>query len=157
MELLVILGISVVVLLVTCLVGGSIENAHIQSLEAREASVRDVLLTTLEVPAAVASDRPPMLVCGEAVISSDYFKTWLFGLRNVFGGESKTFTRLFDRARREAVLRMVAEARAAGCDAVCNVRFSSADLGGNAATNGAKNNKTLKMAACTVTGTAYRR
>lgn len=123
MELLVILGISVVVLLVTCLVGGSIENAHIQSLEAREASVRDVLLTTLEAPAAVASDRPPMLVCGEAVISSDYFKTWLFGLRNVFGGESKTFTRLFDRARREAVLRMVAEARAAGCDAVCNVRF----------------------------------
>ena len=44
-----------------------------------------------------------MLVTGEAVIASDAFKTWVFGLKNIIGGESKTFARLFGRARREAL------------------------------------------------------
>lgn len=95
-----------------------------------------------------------MLVTGEAVMASDVFKSWVFGFKNIVGGESKTFTRLFDRARREALLRMKERARELGCDAVCNVRFDSADIGGNA-TSGAKKNS--NMAVALVSGTAWRR
>ncbi|MGN0844226.1 MAG: YbjQ family protein [Kiritimatiellia bacterium] len=158
MELIIGLGIPLGLLLVMCLLGGSIERAHFRSLEAREAAMLDIVVTTTEKPSADASaEMPPRLVCGTAVISSDYFKTWLFGLRNVFGGESKTYTRLFERARREALLRMKEEARAAGCNAICNIRFESSDIGGNASTNNGKKNKPMNMASCMVTGTAYRR
>ena len=158
MELIVVLCISAVLLLVTFCIGSSIEQAHLRSLVEREAHMKDMLLTTLEEPVTVGSaECPPKLVTGEAVISSDYFKTWLFGFQNIFGGESQTFTRLFDRARREALLRMVDEARAAGYDAICNIRFESSDIGGNAVSTGNEKKQPLKLAACAVSGTAYRR
>jgi hypothetical protein len=59
-----------------------------------------------------------------------------------------------DRARREATLRMIDQARLAGYNAICNVRYESADIAGNAATNDGRT-KPLKMASCTVSGTAY--
>lgn len=153
------LGVPVVLLIVQYFIGSAIENAHIRSLEAREAANSDFLITNLKTPPvqdAVGGrgDRQPALVAGEAVISSDFFKNWLFGLRNFFGGESKTFARIFDRARREATLRMIDEARRAGYKAICNVRYGSADIAGNAATNTSAK-KTLKIASCIVTGTAY--
>ena len=50
---------------------------------------------------------------------------------------------------------MKERARELGCDAVCNVRFDSADIGGNA-TSGAKK-KNSNMAVALVSGTAWRR
>lgn len=148
------LGLPIVFLAVQYFIGSAIENAHLRSLESRESANADILLTNLEVPPSAANGRQPALVAGEAVISSDFFKNWLFGFVNFFGGESRTFTRLFDRARREATQRMVEEARRAGYHAICNIRYDSVDVAGNAATNGAKK-KTLKIASCLVTGTAY--
>ena len=135
-------------------IGRTVERRHLASLAAREALLREMLVTTLDrFPGGVEGESA--LVTGEAVIASDYFKTTLFSLRNIFGGESVSFARLFDRARREAVLRMAASAREHGYDAVCNVRFSTSDIGGNA--GGGNKKKVLPMAVCLVSGTAYRR
>ena len=132
------------------------ERKHLRSLAAREAEIGDFAITSLKTPVGcVASpDTPPTIVCGEAVVASDGFKSWVFGLKNVVGGVSEAFTRLFARARREALLRMVAEAKAGGYNAICNVRFESVDIGGNA-TQPAKKN--MNMAVCQVFGTAYMR
>ena len=46
------------------------------------------------------------LVTGSVVISVDYFKRILAGLRNSFGGPIASYETLVDRARREAILRM---------------------------------------------------
>ncbi len=46
------------------------------------------------------------LVHGHVVISIDYFKQILAGLRNFFGGTIQSYETLLDRARREAILRM---------------------------------------------------
>ena len=46
------------------------------------------------------------LVTGSVVISVDYFKRILAGLRNIFGGQVSAYETLVDRARREAILRM---------------------------------------------------
>ena len=149
------IGLPIIFLAAQMLIGGMIERRHLRQLSARERMLGGFLVTSLKSPPAgsVSVSSPPVLVTGEAVVSSDYFKNWLFGFVAFFGGESKTFARLFDRARREATLRMIDHARLAGYNAICNVRYESADIGGNAATRGSK--KTLKMAACTVSGTAY--
>ena len=131
------------------------EKKHLRSLAEREAALRGVLVTSLRgFPGADPACPPPELVCGETAVASDGFKSWLFGLRNLFGGESRSFTSLFDRARREAVARMAEAARARGFDAVCNVRFATVDVGGNASGAG---KKAMPMAVCTVSGTAYLR
>ena len=149
-------GLPAAVLFVGWLAGHLSETKHERSLAAREEALKDVETTDMRNPPGFAgAEGPCSLVSGEAVVASDTFKTWVFGLKNIVGGESKTFTRLFDRARREALLRMKERARELGCDAVCNVRFDSADIGGNA-TSGAKKNNS-NMAVALVSGTAWRR
>ena len=148
-------GLPAAVLFAGWLAGHLSETKHERSLAAREEALKDIETTDLRNPPGFAgAEGPCSLVSGEAVVASDTFKTWVFGLKNIVGGESKTFTRLFDRARREALLRMKERARELGCDAVCNVRFDSADIGGNA-TSGAKKNS--NMAVALVSGTAWRR
>ena len=146
--------LPVAFLLLRWMIGRSQERRHLQSLAAREAAFKDFFVTSFRsLPGAAADGPPPELVCGEAAIASDGFKSWVFGLRNLIGGESRSFSLLFERARREAVARMVADARERGFNAVCNVRFSTVDIGGNAA--GASRKRALRMAVCTVSGTAY--
>ena len=148
-------GLPAAVLFVGWLAGHLSETKHERSLAAREEALKDIETTDMRNPPGFAgAEGPCSLVSGEAVVASDTFKTWVFGLKNIVGGESKTFTRLFDRARREALLRMKERARELGCNAVCNVRFDSADIGGNAA--GAKK-KGSNMAVALVSGTAWRR
>lgn len=149
-------GLPAVVLFVGWLVGHLSETKHERSLAAREEALKDIETTDLRNPPGFAgAEGPCSLVSGEAVVASDTFKTWVFGLKNIVGGESETFTRLFDRARREALLRMKERARELGCDAVCNVRFDSADIGGNATSDAKKKNS--NMAVALVSGTAWRR
>ncbi len=132
------------------------ERRHEKSLREREDALKDVETTDLRNPPGFSGAKGPCaLVTGEAVIASDAFKTWVFGLKNVVGGESKTFTRLFSRARREAILRMKERAREMGCNAICNVRFDSADIGGNATDGGRRPG--ANMSAAAVSGTAWRR
>ncbi len=70
------------------------------------------------------------LVTGNAVISLDYFKRFLAGLRNIFGGEVISYQSLIDRARREAILRMKREAGKA--DMIINLRIETSSIGQNA-------------------------
>lgn len=84
---------------------------------------------------AVASRWPPtdrayaqVLVSGSTVIASDYFKSFLAGLANIFGGRVAPFESLLDRARREAMLRMKVQARAAGAAYVFNVKYQTASV-----------------------------
>ncbi|ELZ71815.1 hypothetical protein C5B91_05385 [Haloferax sp. Atlit-10N] len=50
------------------------------------------------------------------------------GLRNIVGGELKSYTGLMAEARDEATDRMVAEAEAMGADAVVGVRYVTAEV-----------------------------
>ena len=65
------------------------------------------------------------LVNGSVVVSVDYFKRFLAGLRQLIGGRVKSYESILDRARREAVLRLKADAIARGYNAVVNVRLET--------------------------------
>ena len=65
---------------------------------------------------------------GSVVISSNYFTRMLAGFRNFFGGNIRSYETLLDRARREAILRMKADADALGADIVFNMKFETVSL-----------------------------
>jgi uncharacterized protein YbjQ (UPF0145 family) len=84
------------------------------------------------------------------VIATDYMKSFLARVRNIFGGEVRSYTKLMIRARREAVVRLKHQAVELGYNALCNVRLETADIGGTASGRG------VSMAAVLAWGTAYR-
>lgn len=130
------------------------EAQHWSSLTKRLETMQDVTVTNLKTfPGATAGPRPPIMVTGEAVIASDYLKTFLSGLRRLFGGELKSFQTLMVRARQEALLRMMEKAKSGGYNAICNVRFTSSDIGGNTGYGG----KGANMVVVVGTATAYYR
>ncbi len=83
------------------------EKKHYQSILQREKELIHLPTTTSKKPIGTL---PPVkeskLVSGSVVISVDYFKRMLAGLRNIFGGQVSSYETLVDRARREAILRM---------------------------------------------------
>ena len=90
-------GLPAVVLFFGWLVGHLSETKHERSLALREETLKDIETTDMRNPPGFAgAEGPCALVSGEAVVASDTFKSWVFGFKNIVGGESKTFTRLFD-------------------------------------------------------------
>ena len=65
---------------------------------------------------------------GNVVISVDYFKRFVAGLRNLVGGRITTYETLLDRARREAILRMKEQAHGLGGYIVFNVKLETASI-----------------------------
>ena len=153
MELLLAIGISIFLLGLGWVVGRAHENAHLRQLDARENAIRPhITVVTLKTPIGIAPNGPvPTLLTGEVVIGSDYFKTWLSNLRNIFGGEMRQFTRLYMRARREALLRVMEQAHQQGYHAICNVRYDSCDINNVVDVQ----SKPKPMVACAVSATAY--
>lgn len=108
--------------------GKTIEHFHYQDLAKRERRLRRLpTLTTSRMPADWRVE-DAMLLTGTVVVSLDYWKRFAAGIRQIFGGNVRSFETLFERARREALLRLKEAAAAKGCDAVIGVRLESAEL-----------------------------
>ncbi len=104
------------------------ERRHFLSLEARELGYRDFVVTNLRVVPSPETVQESWLVLGEAVIASDYFKSFAARLRSLVGGEIRAYNTLMTRARREALLRMLDQARQAGSREVYNVRYETSNI-----------------------------
>lgn len=122
------IALFIVLLAVGYWFGNRSEKKHYRSIEQREQQ-----LVAMPV---VASRYPPenglyhqRLVTGSVVVASDYFKTFLAGLVNIFGGSVISYESLLDRGRREALLRMKSEAKAAGATMVFNIKYETASVG----------------------------
>jgi len=128
MALLINLAIFVGLLVLGFAVGGYRERAHLASLDRREAEMADIVVVNLaSVPAGFYATAGTM-VAGNVVVGSDYFKGFLAKFRAFFGGEVRSYAILVERARREARLRMLSEARSHGHNLVINVRFEWSDV-----------------------------
>ncbi len=105
------------------------EKRHLKDLEERERQYAGiVVLDTRTIPAGVQAVNG-VLVTGSVVQASDYLKSWLLGWRALVGGEVVSLGRVLTRARREALLRMKAEANRFGATVVMNVRFETSRVG----------------------------
>jgi uncharacterized protein YbjQ (UPF0145 family) len=110
------------------LIGSWREWRHIASLDQRERQYGAMVIrNTKKVPDAHTVVHSS-LVMGEAVIATDYFKTFAASLRYIIGGEIKTYESLMRRARREATLRMLEQASETGATEVWNVRYETSNI-----------------------------
>ncbi|MEM6818749.1 MAG: heavy metal-binding domain-containing protein [Pseudomonadota bacterium] len=121
-------GIPLAVLMVAYIVGTLLERRHFASIRAREASIRGFPVMTFDRMPDEWQVGKSELIAGSVVVSLDYFKRIIAGIRAIFGGRIKTYEPLLDRARREAMLRLVEHAKAAGFDAVINVRLETSRI-----------------------------
>ena len=103
------------------------ERKHFESIRLREIQYKNILVfNERHLPPGQWQQGP--LVGGNVVISVDYFKRLVAGLRALFGGRLATYESLLERARREAILRMKADARSRGADMIINVRLETASI-----------------------------
>lgn len=103
------------------------EKRHFRSIIRREQEMRDILCFTERA----FPDPGPVdaaLVSGSVVVSVDFFKRFVANLRNFIGDRVSAYESLLERARREALLRMKAEARARGATSVWNIRLETASI-----------------------------
>jgi uncharacterized protein YbjQ (UPF0145 family) len=121
-------GIPLLLLVIGYFAGTMAEQSHYKSIRVRELRMRRMPTTNLKKPPPHWRVEKVALVAGSTVISVDYFKRFLAGLRGFFGGRVRSYESLLDRARRESVLRMKEEAAKLGFDAVINVRLESSNI-----------------------------
>ena len=136
LEIVLNFGIPVALIVVAYFTGSLIERRHFRRIIKKENELRDILAFAIRrVPKDLALSEPK-LVCGSAVISVDYFKKFAAGLRGVIGGRIGTYESLYERARREAIVRMKDDARRHGGNIVLNVKLETVRInsgGGRAA------------------------
>ena len=120
--------IFVFLLILGYVAGSAAESRHYRSIEAREKQFSHLPAVTIaEISVDENKVQNAELVHGCVVVSIDYFKRFLAGLRNIVGGPVTSYETLMDRARREATLRM--KAMATGATIIVNVRLETATIG----------------------------
>lgn len=117
-----------ILILVTYFTGSWIEKRHFKSIRDREAKAHGFPVVSFDTMPDDWNVNSSYLVSGSIVISLDYFKRVIAGLKGLVGGRIKTYEPLLERARREAILRMTEEAQQQGYDAVFNVRLETSRL-----------------------------
>ena len=128
-------GLPLIVLMVAYFIGSSIEKNHFANIREREDDLHGFPVVSFDTMPDDWSVSSSDMVTGSIVVSLDYFKRVIAGLRGLIGGRIKTYEPLLERARREALLRMTESARAQGYDAIFNVRLETSRLA-NAARDG---------------------
>jgi len=103
------------------------EGRHYRSIHAREEMLVHLPATSCKKPMGHSIPiSHAELVHGHVVISVDYFKQILAGLRNIFSGTIQSYETLLDRARREAILRMKEQCPTA--DQILNIRIETSSI-----------------------------
>lgn len=110
------------------LVGGYIDRRHLARLTRRELATSYIRVCNLKHIHAPESVCDAVMVMGQVVIGTDYFKTFVSRLRNLVGGEMRAAQKLLVCARREALLRLVEQAQDIGATEVWNVRFAFSNI-----------------------------
>ena len=92
-----------------------------------------MILTNIESVPGMKIKAQFGLVSGSTVRAKNAIKDIGAGLKNMVGGELKSYTELVTEARKEAVDRMQEQAQKMGANAVINVRFATSSVTAGAA------------------------
>ena len=68
------------------------------------------------------------LVSGNTIRAKHLGKDILASLKNLVGGELKSYTKLLQESREQAMERMIEQARQLGANAIVNIRFSTSSV-----------------------------
>lgn len=104
------------------------ERRHYASIRKREEELAPLMVFSARFPPEPERRRDSRLVSGHVVISVDYFKAFVAGLRSLVGGRVTSYEGLLDRARREAILRMKQDARGLAPCKIFNVKIETSSV-----------------------------
>ena len=104
------------------------ESRHYRSIIKREKHLNSIPAIASKIPPFRRQDLNSQLVAGNVVISVDFFKRFIAGLRNIFGGRITSYETLLDRARREAILRMKEEAKKLNAELIFNIKLETSSI-----------------------------
>jgi uncharacterized protein YbjQ (UPF0145 family) len=128
LNLLLNFGLPLLLLMTAYFIGSMIERTHFRSIRKRESEYHGYPVVSFDTMPDDWKVSDSTMVAGNIVVSLDYFKRVIAGLRSLVGGRLKTYEPLLERARREALLRMTESARRQGYDAIFNVRLETSRL-----------------------------
>ena len=127
------IGFFLALLVIGYISGTIVEKRHYKSIREREEEFKSLPTIALKKPLNEEGITSSHLVNGSVVISIDFFKKFLAGLINFFGGNISSYETLIDRARREAILRLKEDAK--GADEIINLRIETSSITKNTNSN----------------------
>jgi len=113
--------------------GQAAEKKHFKEIQKQERRLRNILTFSERIPPPSSTPQDTQLVVGNVVISVDYFKSFVAGLRMLVGGRLNSYESLLERSRREAIIRMKRQAKDLGASSIFNVKIETASISGDAA------------------------
>jgi uncharacterized protein YbjQ (UPF0145 family) len=128
---LLVFGLPLGLLLAGLIIGSTIESSHFRRLARWEQQLSGIMISDMKRLPPNWRPSEATLVTGEAVIATDRFKVFAAGIRNLFGGRVRSYETLVERARREAIVRMLRQAQQCGANIVWNVRLETSTIQGN--------------------------
>ncbi len=120
------LGVPLLIIVVALITGSTLERRHYRSIDERENKYGRIPLLNCKKYSKFRPISEARFVSGSVVISYDYFKRFLAGLRMIFGGEVKSYVSLLDRGRREAILRM--KEKSPDADLIVSLRIETSSI-----------------------------
>jgi len=123
------LAITVLLLIMGYLTGRYFEKRHYLSIFEREKTYQYMPVITGAWRSSLDENEEGKVLGAGTVIASDYFKSFVAGLKNLFGGRMNSYESLLDRGRREAILRVKEKARKIGAHKIINLRIETATIG----------------------------
>lgn len=109
--------------------GARHERQHLVQLVISEQELGHILVSSERFhQPRLAANSEGELVLGSVVIAQDYFKMVIAKVLSLFGKNLTTYETLLDRARREALVRMRAQAQAKGYNHIYGLRLEVSNI-----------------------------
>ena len=137
-------------------IGVWLGREHDKELEYRRAQVGHVLVTDLKRYHGMAQGSGFEMLATEVVLSVNRLHSVLGRLKQLFGGEVKSYYLVMTRARQEALIRLMEQAAEKDFNAIANLRMEPVDVAG-VTSNPQRSKKKGLYIAILAYGVAYRR
>ncbi|MEM8707578.1 MAG: heavy metal-binding domain-containing protein [Actinomycetota bacterium] len=129
----ILIQLAIPLALIGAAVGGRIAHRRRSAeIERRQAAVAHIAVSPRPTHPGLGATSHGELVIGSVVVGADYIRQLVGGLRNLIGGEVRSFTPVLEQARAESSLRMLEAAQVKGAVAVVNVRVEAVRINNNA-------------------------
>lgn len=99
----------------------------------RTSEGEEMIITNIETVPGKSIVEHFGLVSGSTIRAKHLGKDLMAGLKNLVGGELKGYTQLLQESRKQAMERLIEQARQFGANAIVNIRFSTSSVAQGAA------------------------
>lgn len=112
------------------------KNQAVKPVSAQSVKTADggeMIITNIETVPGKSIVEHFGLVSGSTIRAKHLGKDLMAGIKNLVGGELKGYTQLLQESRRQAMDRLIEQAREFGANAIVNIRFSTSSVAQGAA------------------------